>query len=65
MLNRNLMLLRSKMASPGTGRALVNGFTKRNFSSAPAANNTPAYVMGVLGLGGLAYLSFMTSEMSG
>ena len=54
------------MASPSTGRSLISGITKRNFSSsAPGVNNTPAMIMGALGLGGLAYVSYMSSEMSG
>ena len=65
MLSRNLMMLRSSMANQGTGRSLVGGIAKRNFSSAPAANNTPAYIMGAIGMGGLAYLTFMTSELGG
>ena len=38
---------------------------KRGFSSSPQVNNMPAYFMGAIGLGGLAYVSFMGSEMSG
>lgn len=56
------------MANPTAGRSLVSGI-KRNFSNLPSGNagvnNTPAMVMGALGLGGLAYVSYMSSEMSG
>lgn len=38
---------------------------KRGFSTSPPVNNMPAYFMGAIGLGGLAYVSFMGSEMSG
>ncbi len=38
---------------------------RRTFSSNPTVNNTPAYLMGALGLGGLAYVSYMGSELGG
>ena len=66
MLNRNLMMLRQSLASPIASRSLLTGITKRNFSnSTSSVNNTPAMMMACLGLGGLAYVSYTCSELSG
>lgn len=53
------------MASQNTRGSLFTGISKRGFSSTNQVNNTPAYMMGALGLSGLAYVSYMSSELSG
>jgi len=53
------------MVNPNTRTSLFTPVMKRGFATAPPVNNMPAYLMGAIGLGGLAYVSFMGSEMSG
>jgi len=63
-LNQSLMMLRSRMAQQSTRGPLFNSFPKRGFSTSPQANNLGAYMMGAVGLGGLAYVTLKGSEMS-
>merc|ERR1712060_100401 len=65
MLNQKLFMLRQRMVNQSSRGSLLTGITKRAFSSTPVVNNTPAYIMGALGLAGLSYLTYTTSEMGG
>jgi len=53
------------MAYQSTRGSLFTQVMKRGFSTTPKVNNMPAYFMGAIGLGGLAYVSYMGSELSG